>query len=171
MLARDLSVVIPHYGDPGPTRALVAALRDQETAVGRLQIVVSDDASPTPFPPLEGVEVVRRDENGGFGSAVNTGVRLAVHPLLLVLNSDLEVPPTFLADLLDAATPMAARGGEPPRRRSRRRRPRGPGGTSRRSGTRSSSGSRRWPGRGPGCTRRSVTTPARSPGRTPSSTG
>ena len=171
MLARDLSVVIPHYGEPGPTRALVAALRDQEAAIGRLQIVVSDDASPTPFPPLEGVEVVRRQVNGGFGSAVNSGAELAVHPLLLVLNSDLELPPTFLADLLGAARRWLPAVVSP--------RVVGP------------DGSTAWPGRHfpttcppggrvahpadqvacPASTTRSVTTPPRRRGRTPSSTG
>ena len=100
-----LSVVIPHYGDPAPALALLSMLDEQRDTVPELQLIVSDDASPTPFPAMAGVEVVRRDVNGGFGSAVNTGAARAEHALLLVLNSDLEVAPTFLGDLVAAAEP------------------------------------------------------------------
>ena len=96
-----ISVVIPHYGDPETTMPLVRALLPQRPH----QLIVSDDCSPAPFPQTEGVQVVRRDRNGGFGSAVNTGAAAATGDWLLILNSDLEVPATFLADLTAAATP------------------------------------------------------------------
>jgi N-acetylglucosaminyl-diphospho-decaprenol L-rhamnosyltransferase len=103
--SRALSVVVPHYGDPAPALALLAALERQRGDLAALQLIVSDDASPSPFPEAEGVEVVRRPSNGGFGSAVNSGAARAEHPLLLVLNSDLEIGPTFLTDLLTASEP------------------------------------------------------------------
>ncbi|WP_198412601.1 glycosyltransferase family 2 protein [Nocardioides mangrovicus] len=107
-----MSVVVPHYGDPAPTLRLLDALRDQRGV--DLQLVVVDDASPQPFPepfpePVPGqpgdtgVEVVRRRVNGGFGSAVNSGAARARQPWLLVLNSDVEVGPTLVSDLLRAA--------------------------------------------------------------------
>lgn len=100
----SLSIVIPHYGDPAHALALVRALQQQGPA--GLEIVVSDDHSPRPFPPeTPGTTVVRRERNGGFGAAVNTGVRAAAGELVLVMNSDLTVPETFLADLLSAAAP------------------------------------------------------------------
>ncbi|MGN8026979.1 glycosyltransferase family 2 protein [Microbacterium sp. 22242] len=102
--AAAVSVVVPHHGDPAPTRALIAALRAQ-TAAPPLQLIVVDDASPEPFPPVEGASVVRREVNGGFGAAVNTGAALAEHPLLLVLNSDLDIGLSFVADLVRAAEP------------------------------------------------------------------
>ncbi|PKW27079.1 glycosyltransferase family 2 protein [Phycicoccus duodecadis] len=98
-----VSVVVPHHGDPAPTLATVRALLGQTYAP--LQVVVSDDASPDPFPEVDGALVVRRAANGGFGSAVNTGAAAAEHPLLLVLNSDVTLGPTFVADLVAAATP------------------------------------------------------------------
>ncbi|QHF22022.1 glycosyltransferase [Rathayibacter sp. VKM Ac-2762] len=105
MTAEGVSVVIPHYGDPAPALALVERLRSQESP-SALEIVVVDDASPIPFPAgTDGVEVVRRERNGGFGAAVNTGAARARHPLLLVLNSDLVVGPSFLRDLLEAGRP------------------------------------------------------------------
>ncbi|MDQ4501901.1 glycosyltransferase family 2 protein [Sinomonas sp. ASV322] len=102
--SRCVSVVIPHYGDPAPTLALIDALEKGNTAP-LARIIVSDDRSPIPFPERDGVEIVRRASNGGFGSAVNSGMELVDSELALVLNSDLEIGPAFIADLLAAASP------------------------------------------------------------------
>lgn len=99
-----VSVVIPHYGDPEPTQALVTALRRQRGDVD-VQVIVSDDCSPVPFPGADSdeVDVVRRTANGGYGAAVNSGAALARHPYLLVLNSDIEIADDFVATFLAAA--------------------------------------------------------------------
>ena len=95
-----VAVVIPHFGEPGPTLRLTSALAGQAD-----RIVVVDDCSPVPFPPTAGVEVVRRELNGGFGQAVNSGVTVVDEQLVLVLNSDVEVGPSFVTDLVAAAAP------------------------------------------------------------------
>jgi len=95
-----VSIVIPHYGDPTPTLALVRQLVAQTQPA---QLIVADDASPTPFPQGGGVEVVRRETNGGFGANVNSGAQKATGDALLILNSDLTVEPTFVADMASAA--------------------------------------------------------------------
>lgn len=100
-LPAQVSVVIPHYGDAAPTLSLLSALTEQLGHDG--QIIVVDDCSPVPFPHTEGVEVIRRPINGGFGSAVNTGAEAATRDMLLILNSDLEVGSTFVRDLMCAA--------------------------------------------------------------------
>ncbi len=97
-----VTVVIPHYGDPAPTMALIEDLRRQVTS-RPVDVIIVDDASAQPFPPLKGVKVVRRTVNGGFGSAVNTGVQEACQPLLLILNSDVSLTPDFVDDLVAAA--------------------------------------------------------------------
>lgn len=102
--AAAVSVVIPHYGSPAPALALVAQLQEQPTR-HPLQVIVSDDRSPEPFPEVPGVTVVRRTENGGFGSAVNRGAAAATGELLLVMNSDVEVPERFVDRLVEAAIP------------------------------------------------------------------
>jgi N-acetylglucosaminyl-diphospho-decaprenol L-rhamnosyltransferase len=99
-----VTVIVPHYGDPRPALALIKSLAGQINA-GIMQLVVVDDCSPVPFPDADGVTIVRRPENGGFGSAVNSGAALAEHPLLLILNSDLEIGPAFVSDFLRAAAP------------------------------------------------------------------
>lgn len=103
-LRDGLSIVIPHYGDPAPTLELIAALQTQR-ARPDIEIIVVDDASPVPFGDTDGVIVVRRSVNGGFGSAVNSGVERATRARLLILNSDLDVSETFLGDMVDASEP------------------------------------------------------------------
>lgn len=97
-----LSVVIPHYGDPALAQGVVDRLRRQ-SGQRRLQIIVVDDASPVPFPQMDGVTVLTRDQNGGFGAAVNTGAAVADAPWLLVLNSDLEIEVDFVDSLCACA--------------------------------------------------------------------
>jgi N-acetylglucosaminyl-diphospho-decaprenol L-rhamnosyltransferase len=97
-----VSVVVPHYGDAEPTFQALEDLAAQQTSA-ELQLIVADDCSPIPFPDVPGVTVVHREENGGFGSAVNSGVAAATQPLLLVLNSDVSLLPTFVEDLLAAS--------------------------------------------------------------------
>ena len=102
-LVGEITVVVPHYGDSRATLDLVERLRRQTGIT--LQIVVADDHSPVPFPDAEGIEVVRRERNGGFGTNVNSGVQLAAYDLMLILNSDVDIEDSFVADLVEAATP------------------------------------------------------------------
>jgi N-acetylglucosaminyl-diphospho-decaprenol L-rhamnosyltransferase len=99
-----VSAIIPHFGDPTPTLNLVRSLEGQ-TTTRPARIIVSDDASPVPFPETVGVDVVRRSRNGGFGSAVNSGMERVETEFALVLNSDLRIGSTFVGDLLAAALP------------------------------------------------------------------
>ena len=97
-----VSVVVPHYGDPEPTLALLHQLLDQ-AAGETVQIIVADDDSPESFPDVDGVVVVRRTTNGGFGANVNSAAAVALGDALLVLNSDLEIGPDFLKQMRAAA--------------------------------------------------------------------
>ncbi|MEU4207243.1 glycosyltransferase family 2 protein [Rothia terrae] len=98
--AISCSVVIPHYGVAQPTFLLIEALRQQSFA-GSLEVIVSDDYSPEPFPEVEGVRVVRRETNGGFGSAVNSGAEIATGKWLFILNSDLTISPDFIQRMVE----------------------------------------------------------------------
>ncbi|WP_026926307.1 glycosyltransferase family 2 protein [Granulicoccus phenolivorans] len=100
----SVSVVIPHFGDPAPTQELVRQLLAQQDSP-IVEIIVSDDHSPTPFPPAPGIRVIHRETNGGFGANVNSGAAAATGEYLLILNSDLEIGPRFVADLVEAAAP------------------------------------------------------------------
>ncbi|MFW0119780.1 glycosyltransferase family 2 protein [Rothia sp. P5764] len=96
-----LSVIIPFYGDPADSITLIEQIKNQSN-VAPLEVIVSDDFSPTPFPQVDGVTVVRRETNGGFGSNVNSGVAQAKGDWILILNSDLTLPPHFLGDMVAA---------------------------------------------------------------------
>jgi N-acetylglucosaminyl-diphospho-decaprenol L-rhamnosyltransferase len=99
-----VSIVIPHHGSAVSTVELIRLLQRQTTQRA-VQIIVSDDASPSRFPHVPGVQVVHRTRNGGFGSAVNSGAALAQHEYLLILNSDVIMQDTFIEELLVAAEP------------------------------------------------------------------
>ena len=101
-----VTVVIPHYGDPAPTLALVdRLLTDPGDALAA--VVVSDDASPTPYPEAHDprLTVVRRERNGGFGANVNTGLAAVTTELALVLNSDAEITGAQIDALVAGAAP------------------------------------------------------------------
>lgn len=100
----SVSVVIPHYGDPAPTQALVASISDQVDRLGGTVVVV-DDASPDPLGDVPGATVITRSTNGGFGAAANTGVAAVTSDLVAILNSDLVVDDGFLETWLEAARP------------------------------------------------------------------
>ena len=63
-------MVIPHFGDPAPTLALIEQLLGPDSSGAG---VVTDDASPTPFPEHERTGRRPTAENGGFGANVNSG--------------------------------------------------------------------------------------------------
>lgn len=98
----SVSVVIPHYGAPTPTLALIRSLLTQS----QLEIIVVDDCSPSPLPRIDGAVVINRSVNGGFGSTVNTGIAAAQGTHVLVLNSDLEVPSNFVANFIAATSSL-----------------------------------------------------------------
>lgn len=98
-----VSAVIPFYGEPEPVLAIIDTLRAQQGIDSAdIEIIVSDDVSPIPFPEVEGVTVVRRPVNGGFGKAVNSGVAAATGEWVFILNSDLELDNSFVSRMLAA---------------------------------------------------------------------
>jgi len=100
--AETCTLVVAHFGDPEVAMRLVVSASCQLIH----QVIVVDDCSPIPFPETDGVTVIRREVNGGFGAAVNTGAHAATGDLLMILNSDLEIGPTFVSDFLKASAPF-----------------------------------------------------------------
>jgi N-acetylglucosaminyl-diphospho-decaprenol L-rhamnosyltransferase len=104
-----VSVVIPHYGAADQTIDLLNDLAGQQDA-GSLEVIVADDASPDPFPlavaTAYNARLVRRESNGGFGSACNSGAEVACGDSLLFLNSDTRVGPRFIAELVASSMPF-----------------------------------------------------------------
>ena len=106
-----VSIVIPSYNDHHLLRRCLRSLL-RTTDPSRTHIVISDDASPSPdhgefLRTLRhpNVHVVRREVNGGFARAVNTGIQ-ATPPGsdVILLNSDTEALDGWLEALLYAAS-------------------------------------------------------------------
>ena len=96
-----VSAVIAHFGPVEMTAALVEDLLAQDYV--RVEVIVSDDASPVSFPEGLGATVTRSQQNRGYGSAINRGARIATQPWLLILNSDIRLAPEFLNEALTRA--------------------------------------------------------------------
>ena len=94
---RSVTAILPTFGRHELTFEAVSRLRTQ--SLPPEHILVVDDGSPSPFPALAGVEVLRHESNRGFAAAVNTGIRHTHTPLAAVLNNDVTLAPDWLERL------------------------------------------------------------------------
>jgi len=105
---RPVTIVIPSYRDAKLVAQLVTKIR-QTTDRDRVRIVVADDASGpehlAALGQIDGIEVVRGEQNAGFATNVNRGLREADpgHDVIL-LNSDVVPMRDWLASLQHATT-------------------------------------------------------------------
>ncbi|MFL5955940.1 MAG: glycosyltransferase [Solirubrobacterales bacterium] len=103
---RDVTIVIPTYGDPAVTIKCVRSLR-RTTDKTRTRIIVCDDASPNPehrrrLARLRGAAVIQGDERLGFARNANRGLRRAAGDVVL-LNSDIVAHRGWMETLQQAA--------------------------------------------------------------------
>jgi mycofactocin system glycosyltransferase len=90
IVVADITVVIPAYAeDPVRLEALVASLRGSDLVA---EVIVVDDASPSPLADIAGATVVRKAHNGGPGPARTAGSALAQTPFVLFVDADISVP-------------------------------------------------------------------------------
>jgi len=107
----DVSIVIPtwngrHLLERFLPSVFVAADRYRAASGFDVEIVVVDDGGTddtafwlaTSYPGR--VELLMKRQNEGFSHACNTGFRHAKHPIVLLLNNDVEVEPDFIAPLV-----------------------------------------------------------------------
>ncbi len=105
---RPVTIVIPSYRDAQLVAQLVAKIR-QTTDRDRVRITVADDASGpehlAALDQIEGIDVVAGEQNAGFATNVNRGLRAAdpQHDVIL-LNSDVVPMRDWLASLQYATT-------------------------------------------------------------------
>ena len=105
---RPVTIVIPSYRDAKLVAQLVTKIR-QTTDAERVRIVVADDASGpehvAALGRIEGIDVVRGEDNVGFATNVNRALRAADtrHDVIL-LNSDVVPMRDWLASLQYATT-------------------------------------------------------------------
>lgn len=92
-----ISAIVPVHGESPLLKWCLASLHVDE-------IIVVDDASPRPPSIPQGVRVLTREENGGFGAACNDGAAIAEGDMLLFVNSDVELFPSCLKAMLSVST-------------------------------------------------------------------
>ncbi|MBI4351140.1 MAG: glycosyltransferase [Elusimicrobia bacterium] len=104
-MSEGVSIIIPTYnGKELLKKNLPLVLEEQGRYKGESEVIVVDDGGadgtaaelPALFP---GVRFVRRERNGGFAETANEGVKLARHPLVFLLNNDIELTPGVLEKL------------------------------------------------------------------------
>jgi GT2 family glycosyltransferase len=107
------SVIVPNYNGVRYLPVVLDALRGQR--FHDFEVIVVDDASTDASVSLlashyADVRVIENRTNAGFVQACNTGAAAARGRMLVLLNSDTEPAPTWLAELVKAfvANPQAA---------------------------------------------------------------
>lgn len=105
MTSPRLTVIVPSHDTSALTLACCEAVLAAVAADAEL-IVVDDASRDGTAQAIErhcpGVRVVRRDRNGGFSAAVNSGLAVARGEILLLVNSDATVDGRAVAALLAA---------------------------------------------------------------------
>ncbi len=89
-----ITVVIPYYERREALDLTLAALERQTYPNQLFEVVVVDDGSPSPLPPLRSnsmrIRVFHQEDRGfGLSRARNLGARQADHPVLAFLDSDM----------------------------------------------------------------------------------
>lgn len=104
---KSISVVIPNYNGRSLLEANLPSVHAALDAVGPgHEVIVADDASTDEsvayleaYQP--GVVVVKGEENGGFSTNINRGLRAATRELVFALNSDVRLTEDYFEPLLE----------------------------------------------------------------------
>lgn len=98
-----LSIVVPTWNRRDLVLTCLASIAAQ--GVSEVEIIVvddggTDDAAEAVGAAYPDVRVIRRERNGGFAQAVNTGIAAAQAPLIMLLNNDATLATGCLATLI-----------------------------------------------------------------------
>ena len=114
---KSVSIIIPNWNGAGLLNAYLPSVVSATKKFGeKAEVIVVDDASTDASVSLlqekfPSVKPVVHHQNKGFGKACWSGAQSAKHPVLIFLNSDVEVDRDFidpLADCFDDDTVFAA---------------------------------------------------------------
>ncbi len=104
----NISAIVPVWNG----RELLARLLDTLEAQSRpaAELLIIDNGSTDGAPDMacaRGARVIAMGRNAGFAAAVNRGILEAGHPLVAILNSDVELAPDYLEKLAAVNAPFA----------------------------------------------------------------
>lgn len=95
-----VSVIVPHYNDPGRLDALLATLAAQTYPADQIEVIVVDNDSPCGIDAVTAAVALRAKviicQTRGAGPARNAGVMAASHALLAFIDSDCLAHPDWL---------------------------------------------------------------------------
>ena len=104
----NISAIVPVWNGRELLARLLATLEAQSRPAAELLIVDNGSTDGAPEMARErGARVIAMGRNAGFAAAVNRGISEAVHPLVAILNSDVELAPDYLEKLAAANAPFA----------------------------------------------------------------
>lgn len=102
----DVSIVIPVFNGWAVTAACLKSLAT-DICAATFEVIVVDDASSDEtaagLAAVDGIRVIRLEENQGFLGATNSGISAASGRYVVLLNNDTEVRPGWLDALVDIA--------------------------------------------------------------------
>lgn len=103
----DVAVVIPAYNEAGGVGSIVRRVRAALSVTPfAFDIVVVDDGSTDTTAQeaeVHGARVIRRTENGGYGSALKAGIHATQSEYVVITDADGTYPPELIPALLDRA--------------------------------------------------------------------
>ena len=105
---KSVSIIIPNWNGQDLLRSyLPSVLEAKQKYKGRAEVIVVDDASTDSSASLlrqdfKDINLIVHERNLGFGQACWSGALAALHPVLIFLNSDVEVNSAFIEPLADA---------------------------------------------------------------------
>jgi GT2 family glycosyltransferase len=103
-----ISAIVPVWNGRDLVARLLTTLAAQTRPAAEVLIV--DNGSTDGAPEVAraaGARVIAMGRNAGFAAAVNRGIREAAHPLVAILNSDVELAPDYLEKLAAVDAPFA----------------------------------------------------------------
>lgn len=102
-MAAPVSAVIPNWNGEAHLGRMLESLQQQ--SLPPAQVIVVDNGSLDRSAEIAaefGVDLIRLERNRGFAAAVNDGIRAARHPLVAILNNDVELEAEWLERLVTA---------------------------------------------------------------------
>jgi GT2 family glycosyltransferase len=104
----NISAIVPVWNGRELLARLLATLEAQSRPAAELLII--DNGSTDGAPDMahaRGARVIAMGRNAGFAAAVNRGISEAGHPLVAILNSDVELASDYLEKLAAVNAPFA----------------------------------------------------------------
>ena len=106
MATWPVSIIIPNYnGEQILPQVLTGVSEAVRAYAGQSEVIIVDDASQDNSVTLisqnyPDITLVRHQVNKGFSEAIHSGVQAAVHPIVILLNSDVYPDRHFIAPLM-----------------------------------------------------------------------